>query len=400
MSLLHMRLTKESGSLQNIFITIAIGLSVVSQCFLETSSIRLAMYATWLIAFLFLLLQFKFKFEVGRYFVEFAILAFFELIYILVAGFFSNGAHWDSPIIRGIFLVFFIYWVGTLLGNRGNGTALFSPYIVYIATVLFFCFYLFVTYVGSLQSFFSVLEYQIRQKNSAGQIIGIAILMLFSLKQLKRKTWVQYILIVTFCFFLLITRCRSSLVGLTVAGLYFVKDLKLRNKFLVVFLGVALILFIFGDFLIDFVSSSLRLESYENADLDTISSGRISLLREGWAHILESPWMGSGYFGFDAFYISVFSRYGLLGAPLILLIYGLRVFRNFNTKRTCMYIGCGVYFDSGLFLRMASLFYLCISCFEGIPPFGPGVACCMFWLISGFIDTYETGHKNLLNTMN
>ena len=382
--------SKFNISFHSFLLYLSVLLAILTQCYLDASFLRIVMYASWMILFAYIMISCKFILHISPASFHFFALVFVFAIYVFVQSFFTDMMALDGNYFHGALLVLFIYIVGVMTANKTKPQIIGLLVKVYVAGTLFFAFYLFITYVGSISNFFTSSTYLISQKNSAGQIMSIAILLLLSQEngqgKIKKSSLVLSGIL---AFFLLITQCRSSMVGLAVAVLYYFFKLKLRYKYLYLIVILTVGLALFGDSLIVLVSQSLRLEYYQDASLDTISSGRIGLIYAAFEEFLGSPFWGVGHYYVDMFYISVLTELGIIGTPILFTIYGHRVIRNFKlSKRTCA-VSTSLLFNYSLFLRMGSLFYLVVSCFEGLPPFGPGVSSCMFWLLSGFFDMWD-----------
>ena len=248
---------------------------------------------------------------------------------------------------------------------------------------------MFSNYVHSFADFFSTSAYQIRQKNSAGQIISIAILLLLCLKYEKKFYQVsKFIFIVIFAIALLITRCRSAMVGLIFSYCLWFIEVKNKKKYIILLLCIVLCIVFFSDQIILLISSALNLTKYKNFDLNEISSGRINLIIEAFHQYLAHPFIGLGSYYLDMFYINVIVELGILGCWLVFAIYFFRVKINLDNRRNYIVHAKSCVFNYKKFLVLASVFYLCVSLFEAAPPFGPGVACFLYWFLCGYYDKY------------
>lgn len=365
-----------------IFLCILASITVLTQCVPDNVMLGLVMRLTWVLQACFLFVAARGRVFATKFFIRFFISYIFLICYSLFLGAFINDDFFDSIYVNSLLIPFSIYIIG-YYATRYSEESIRKFCIVYILATFFLCIYLIYTYVGTFSTWINASSYLIRQKNSAGQIVSVAIILLLVLNDRERLvvSILRYFLVGLLAVFLLILQCRSSMVGLCLAGVYWFHKLKGRKKWLIILSLILLFLLLFYDKIVLLISVSLRLDAYQGADLNTISSGRIDLIYNALLDIAKHPFIGNGQYYVDMFFVSVIAELGLIGAIVIFQLYFARIRHNF--KYQVKFDG----FNLNLFLRMTSLFYLAVSFFEAISPFGPGVSCFMFWFFCGFRDS-------------
>ena len=112
----------------------------------------------------------------------------------------------------------------------------------------------------------------------------------------------------------------------------------------------------------------------EYADIDALSSGRITLLKMGIEEFISNPVFGGLYrnedFGMVHNYpVRILASYGLLGGGGFIIIYLLFMVRVLKGMFSMQIFGKYEIWRVGYFI-MAILYI--VSMFEPIAPFGPG----------------------------
>ena len=188
---------------------------------------------------------------------------------------------------------------------------------------------------------------------------------------------------------LLYIQSRAALVavGVVVIVSAFFRGEKKKILYAVLFTMLAVIVVLNSEFLMSLFRQAFFIDKYSSGgglDLNRFSSGRLDFWVAVWEKFVDSPFIGNGYTYCDNFYINVMASGGIfIGGPYVIL-YLVRVYKNMNYYVQSYKRGQLDYFAQ--FAAVVSIFYIIISFFEGFPPYGPGVSCLMFWLISGYLD--------------
>lgn len=257
---------------------------------------------------------------------------------------------------------------------------------IYILSALFLGVY---SVYENLGGFIISSQYAFAVKNSSGVLLGTAIILcVFMINQTYRKLnlilWTIVFLLLCVC--LLTFRCRTAIISVFFAILYFLykKNLLiviLQNPLVLLFLCIVLfIVNILGLFPIDFIYDSL----FANKDInsvDSITSGRLSTYEVGLQTFLESPFLGNALLNkqlppVDNFIIGHLTFYGIIGAILVFppYIYTWFICLKGMVKEA-----------SNNLYPFLCLFLLCMTSFtEGPYPFGPGTPVVCGWFLIGW----------------
>ena len=232
------------------------------------------------------------------------------------------------------------------------------------------------------------MEYDLAQKNSAAQIWGAAILVNAFLIPYKNRLirWVKYMLTGYFLILILLSHCRTALLGLSLVFLgNFIFYSKHKILWIIIgIIGLQLVLYV--PTVHNFINHSLLLTKYEGADMDTFSSGRLGLYALAWKNFWSSPLIGVGNYYVDCSYLSILTENGIIGFILIESVWFYKILQHISyAMKDKIYQLTGVHSKQSKFLISITLFYVVESFLEGYPPFGPGVSALAFWLFSGIL---------------
>lgn len=254
----------------------------------------------------------------------------------------------------------------------------------YIAATLIFAIYIFFKYFRSYGQWQGSDYYLFTQKNSAGQILAVAVILNFFVFHFNRIGKVINLLLYAFDVFfvllILLSHCRTALLALVfVLVVNCLINKKYRLFCLVVVFSILIIYLRIPDFK-DFVDRSIMIGKYAKKDLDSFSSGRITLWSEALEVFLVNPIVGVGNFYVDCLYLQLLAESGVVGFTIIGVLWIVRAVEN---------ISCGKINKYGMLIVSLTFFYLIESIFEAYPPFGPGVSSFMFWLSGEYIHESE-----------
>ena len=228
-------------------------------------------------------------------------------------------------------------------------------------------------------------------KNSSAQTLGNCILVFFVFWHPEKWVFkgIRYIGVITAAAGLLYIQSRAALVAVGVIVIISALFRGEKKKIIVALVAtlLAVLVVVNSDFLMSLFRQALFIDKYSSGgelDLNRFSSGRLDYWSIVWKMFIDSPFIGNGYTYCDNFYINVMASGGIfIGGPYVVL-YLVRVYKNMNYYVQSYKRGQLDYFAQ--FAAVVSIFYMIISFFEGFPPYGPGVSCLMFWLISGYLD--------------
>lgn len=230
--------------------------------------------------------------------------------------------------------------------------------------------------------------------NSAAQIWTTAIFLCYFLLRnntcSKGKIFLYYCIILYLLLMCFLSECRTALIGIGVVTL--LNIIFISKHKIVLLLGVLIaVLVVFRiPAVYKFAEKALGLSKMEQG-LDNFSSGRIGLYKEALQTFYDSPLIGTGNYYVDCSYISILAESGIIGFLLIEMVWWSQLVRSliFASKNKNMF---------GYFVVSITVFYIMESIGEANPPFGPGAAVFMYWLMVELIISkkFEENIKDCL----
>lgn len=307
-------------------------------------------------------------------------------------------------LIRIPFMVYFCsYYIGTTEETNlsvGKKMMLFFCALAFVMSVQVAM--QFITNFGAWQSTEMYLYDGATHKNSSAQTLGNCILVLFVYWNPQKLIYkiARYVGVITAVAGLLYIQSRAALVAIGIALIIsaLFRGEKKKILYALLFIIIAVVVVLNSEFLMSLVRQAFFIDKYSTGgelDLNRFSSGRLDYWAVVWDKFIDSPFIGNGYTYCDNFYINVMAGGGLfIGGPYLLL-YLVRVYKNISYYVRSYRVGTMDYFAQ--FAAVVSIFYMIISFFEGFPPYGPGVSCMMFWLISGYLDGRNSTEINYMS---
>lgn len=307
------------------------------------------------------------------------------LSFIISLVFFISSEDYTIPSIFTNFATsFLIYFCASNIVNRKN-----VEYILYIYIILSTIFSAYIILnSASIYEFMNSDEYLYRAgKNSAGQIIGGCMLCIF-LNYFSIRRPIMIVSVVVNFFALAYIQCRSAMVGLVVSLFYSFYKSKPKATITATLSGLALSPFtLFIPSVQDKIYHTLQLDKHlagGTLDLDGLSSGRLHLIKRALSDFIETPLMGCGSYYIDCFYINILANFGILTGAMLIAFTLYRFLMNFK-KANALPSSHDSFEISHLCVAM-TIFYAIVSLFEALPPYGPGCAVIMFWIVTAFTD--------------
>lgn len=349
----------------------------------------------WILAVGFIVIDNFRKLPVSNYLLGMVMIMIFSYIaeiLLIVAGVIFSMMPYVSLIRIPIMIYFCSYYMGTTENDENN----VGKKIMLIFGVLAFIMSIqvamqFLTNFETWQNSEMYMYDGSTHKNSSAQTLGNCILVLFIFWHPKKWFYnaIRYIGVIIVAAGLLYIQSRAALVavGIVIAVSAFFRGEK--KKILVAILAtiVAVLIVINSESIMSLLKQAFFIDKYSmggELDLNRFSSGRLDFWDVTWSYFLDSPFVGIGNTYCDNFYINIMASGGVfIGVPYIIL-YLIRVYKNIGYYWQSF--KCGQIDSFAQFAAGVSIFYMIISFFEGFPPYGPGVSCLLFWMISGYLD--------------
>ncbi|MBM6774917.1 O-antigen ligase family protein [Olsenella profusa] len=286
-----------------------------------------------------------------------------------------------------------MYLIGTLCRNLisldSGWTSIQIAYV--LASCIYLCWAL-VSYFPGFSEWLSSMTYLFESKNSLGQIVGVAaiILLVNAFDESKQLRWQAFNLLISFSLSIcsLLIQCRTAFLAICCAFV-FLLVLRRKKKLLLFACIVIILTLIFSSEWREFFVHAFFLDKYEGADANAMSSGRLGLWEKALESINGRELFGLGDYYVDNMYINLLANLGIIGFFLLMGFWVPRVILNLSRGSRIEGIpkSCRHLFR---FLACLTVFYIVESLLEGFPPFGPGTCSFMFWILCGYLDGVES----------
>ena len=247
--------------------------------------------------------------------------------------------------------------------------------------------------------------YAFKAKNSMGQLLFSAILIVFLTSDFRNKTIkvISWIIMAYTMIIIMMLKSRATIVTIFFVILYII--FKIKNNRIRAFTIIGSLFFItllfFSSHFYDIFVNGIILNTNTIEDLSNIenfndvSSGRVDRISSVLPLLPDNLWFGIGNKYVDCMPIIMIVQYGLFGSFFVFaLIYFFWKRIHVLDKASPLYLSC--------FLLYAT--YLINSLFEAQAPFGPGAKCFLLWVIIGFalaekemFDKHIDKNENLSN---
>lgn len=288
-----------------------------------------------------------------------------------------------------------LYFVGWFLSPHfGAGKNEKTILLVYIVASIVYAGWFVVTYVPSLTAWAQSQQYLFSQKNSFGQIAGVAALCsAYIALGCENKGRALLFVAAAFCLVVAVSlaQCRTAILAFCVGAIVLLCLLRRKRLFLLL-LSIVIVTLMGSPEFRGFFAHVLFLDKYSGADFGTFASGRSGLWDMAIKVWLNNPLIGTGSYYVDNLYVNCLANVGIIGTIFMLAVWVPRIVANARYATSPAI--SGRFFFANLACALAA-FYLVESLLEGNPPFGPGSSSFLFWLIGGMLDgQVQGGDKN------
>lgn len=357
-------------------------LSVISQISVISNYVRPIMYIGWmLLAFLSIIRQHgivKISTPTQVFLIGYVLL----FIYCALMEVFSAYSYLEGIYFKILIIPFAVVITAESYASDIDEEQILSVLKWYVMASFVYAIYVNVVYFPSLNSWLNQVRYIFDDKNSAAQVWSTsAILALYiSNKNNEKKVWIWKAIFIYLIFVIALSQCRTAILGLAVGYLfYFIIYAEKKVLHLVGVIAITIIAFSVPR-IYSYVYKVFFISNQYALDADAFSSGRLSIYMDALQIIKNHVWTGIGKYYVDCSYLMIMCETGIIGFIIIEVIWMTRVRHNIRIKMR----------DSlSQALSIITIFYIICSILEGLPPFGPGVASFMFWLLSGYKSQYR-----------
>ena len=390
---------------QKVFFGIVVVIALLSQFPDANKSIMTPItYIVWGLAAVFVIYREK----------SFVLTNYMKLFVITYSGFFimqmlvvlSGRNTAISTFVKLVPMSAMIYYIFFYIGCKDE-ELIWCVLHVYRVMIFILAIYIIITRVnGNVTTWMNSEVYLMTgssHKNTLGQLLGCGFLEFWinyrceNRKKLVVKLAGMILLIVP----LLYVQSRSALIALGICLIYaiLVGD-KLQNKIIKLSLMALMVCAILNlEFVLDILKQAFLINKYSNAsgiNIATFSSGRTQYWKEAFDVFQRYFCFGRGDYYVDNFYLAVLAQSGIFGGLCLFGLITNRMYLNFRT-----FYGKRQNRKNDYMLEknvvVISVFYIIMSIFECFPPFGPGVASMLFWMLSGAVDGEKYRTRKLRN---
>lgn len=382
------------GANNGIIFTILLVLVVASQ--FDGAKFEIAakvlMYGAWIAGFLFYCFTQK-RIYKTRYLFIGMLAALFLVAERILASFFIQD--YNPPIVLPFVTSLLFYIVGMLFVEKGlNSRDLKRAFTAYCVICILLGMYIWLNFYGDIGAWFNTDVNIYQKKNSAGQIMAVGVLSaLFYLPHQKMTSKILKIIICGgLTFMIMIIHCRTALLALLIAIIVYLLSDRRQRRYIIVAVPVLFVILFSIPNVRALISQALYIRKYTETGIFTLNaftSNRLDWYRAAYDEFMRSGvtiLFGIGRSYVDNLFINVLTSSGIIGVIIIAIAYVNRFVRNVKYPTTSREFR---------FLKVLSFFYIVESLAEGLPPFGPGAAAVIFWLMCGYCDIlYKVGEFN------
>ena len=362
-----------------LLVALACFLSNISQLpfFVSAGMTQKLNMPMWIMLLLYIFLKKKIKVFYSTFKIFFAICSVFVLI--LLSSIVTNNSYFNSSVLQSLILSLFIYCLGTFVGDQFSDKDLKIVSMSYVISATMVAVSIYVEYFAA--GFDITSRQYAYASNSISQIIftAIVILMFIHFDKFRIFNLLKIVVIIFEVILLMLLKSRATIVGFAICLLYIIlgKQFNRKIKYLlavVVLIGTLVLLM--NENLFDMFVGNIMFAGRNASSLDSLTSGRVSIVSE-FPALIEGHWLtGIGSLYFECFPLSCILQFGIITGSIIIGIAYLPIIKSLKFDRTNVYSSI---------LVIVCIGYGINSIFEGLAPIGPGVKCYYMWLMYGIL---------------
>lgn len=299
---------------------------------------------------------------------------------VLLSTIITNNSYFSSSVLQCLIISVFIYCLGTFVGGDFNEQDLKIICLSYAVSATLVSISIYAEYfmVG-----FDITsrQYVYASKNSISQIVftTVVIFMFVRFERVRIFNWIKNVLIIFEVVLLMMLKSRATIIGFLVCLLYIILgkqfNRKLRNL-LVAIVIISILALLFNENLFNMIVNNIMFAGRDASNLDSLTSGRISILSD-FTTLIEEYWFtGVGALYYECFPLSCVLQFGVVTGAFIIGISYLPIIKGIRFDRSDIYFSI---------LAIVCIGYGINSFFEGLAPIGPGVKCYFMWLMYGIL---------------
>ena len=277
-----------------LLVALACFLSNISQLpfFVSAGMTQKLNMPMWIMLLLYIFLKKKIKVFYSTFKMFFAICSVFVLI--LLSSIVTNNSYFNSSVLQSLILSLFIYCLGTFVGDQFSDKDLKIVSMSYVISATMVAVSIYVEYFAAGFDITSR-QYAYASKNSISQIIftAIVILMFIHFDKFRIFNLLKIVVIFFEVILLMLLKSRATIVGFAICLLYIIlgKQFNRKIKYLltvVVLIGTLVLLM--NENLFDMFVGNIMFAGRNASSLDSLTSGRVSIVSE-FPALIEGHWL-------------------------------------------------------------------------------------------------------------
>lgn len=307
------------------------------------------------------------------------------IIWLLLDSLLISKFQFKSSMFYSYMISLFIFILGSWVSEYVNERVLENINRLFVVSIFLVSANIFVEFFGIGYNL-STRFYEYSSKNSVSQIIFTAlILLIIRYTPQNAVGWLTKIGVIVFeMYVILLLRSRATLVSLLLCILVMVlardTNRKMKAIICIVTLGVIVMLVVNEEFN-NFIFNKVILANRSVANLNDLTSGRVSIISR-FPQLIKGHWLtGIGPMYYECFPLSAILQFGIAGGILCIIISLQPLYKSFIFRHTS---------DEWYLLFLIAIGYSVNGLFEGLAPFGPGVKCYYMWLLFGLLMGRKT----------
>lgn len=372
-------------------IVVACFLSNLSQLpyFVSSGKTQVVCFPIWGVLFVVLLLKSHGRVSTSIVSMGLPVVAF--LVLLLIFSFFGGNDYFSSSMVYSVVISVFMFVIGIFIAPYVDVDLFHKIIISYSVSTFVVAVTVFIQYFGVGFSL-NTSVYAYASKNSFAQILFTAIVLLYCYYKPNSRMQVllKYVIVFFEFFMVIILRSRATILSLAIVLMLIVISENINRKLKYVILAACIfvtVLLVTNERFNNMFFNDILFAGRDISDIDGISSGRISILRE-FPKLIENNWlMGKGALYFECFPLSAIIQFGIIAGTLLIAVSLLPLIKAIPKRKNEIW--------NTLFLLAVG--FVIDGLFEGLAPFGPGIKCYFLWLFFGIVLAFndKTTHEEV-----
>ena len=232
----------------------------------------------WIVLLLYIFLKKKIRVFYSTFKIFFAICSVFVLI--LLSSIVTNNLYFNSSVLQCLILSFFIYCLGTFVGEQFSDKDLKIVSMSYVISATIVAFSIYVEYF-SVGFDITSRQYAYASKNSISQIIftAIVILMFIHFDKFRIFNLLKIVVILSEVILLIFLKSRATIVGFAICLLYIILGKQFNRKIkylLTVVVVIGTLALLMNENLFD-----MDKDTYYDKGYEYVSGARIKSWKKG-----------------------------------------------------------------------------------------------------------------------